>query len=36
MVDGAKFNIHDSRSHFMKSTSKIGHWKKNQYIFVNK
>ena len=35
MMDGAKFNSHDSGSHFKKSTFKNGHWKKNSYIFSN-
>ena len=34
MVDGAKFNSHDSGSHFKKSTFKNGYQKKNEYIFV--
>ena len=34
MVDGAKFNSHDSGSHFKKSTFQNGYWKKNSYIFV--
>ena len=34
MVYGAKFNSHDSGSHFRKSTFKNGLWKKNSYIFV--
>ena len=32
MTDGAKFNSHDSGSHFMKSTFENGYWKKNSYI----
>ena len=34
MVNGAKFNSHDSGSHFKKSTFKNGCWKKNSNIFV--
>ena len=34
MVDGAKFNSHDSCSHFKKLTFKNDHWKKNSYTFV--
>ena len=34
MVDGAKFNSHDSGSHFKKSTFKNGYWKKKSYMFV--
>ena len=34
MIDGAKFNSHDSGSHFKKSTFKNGHWKEKSYIFV--
>ena len=34
MVDGAKFNSHDSGSHFKKSTFKNGYQKKKEYIFV--
>ena len=29
MVDGSKFNSHDSGSYFKKSTFKNGYWKKN-------
>ena len=35
MVDGAKFNSHDSGSHFNKSNFKNGCWKKNSWIFVS-
>ena len=35
MIDDAKFNIHDSDSHFKKSTFKNGYWKKNVCIFVS-
>ena len=34
MVDGAKFNSHDSGNHFKKSIFKHWYWKKNSYIFV--
>ena len=34
MVYGAKFNSHDSGSHFKKSTFKNDYQKKNSYIFV--
>ena len=34
MIDGAKFNSHDSGSHFKKSTFKNGCQKKNSYIVV--
>ena len=35
MVDGAKFNSHDSGSHFKKSTFKNGHWKKKIIYLCN-
>ena len=34
MVDGAKFNSHGSGSHYNKSTSKNGYWKKKSHTFV--
>ena len=34
MVDSAKFNSHDSGSHFKTSALKNGYWRKNSEIFV--
>ena len=34
MVDSAKFNSHDSGSHFKTLALKNGYWTKNSKIFV--